>query len=431
MSEAAAPDDAIALTEAFRGGARSAVEITEAALEAAERDRLGSFWHLLAERALQRAAGLDERRAKGHLTAPLAAVPFAAKDCFDVAAVETSCGIAGDPPFPVPTVDAGAIALLEAAGAILVAKASMDQLAWGMKGDPPGFPPIRNPADPTRMAGGSSGGSAAAVGSGVVPFALGTDAGGSVRQPAGWCGVVGFKPTLGAITKAGCAPMAPSLDTVGALTRTLADQQLVAGVLCSTTSAESQTHERPRVGIVEASFSDTDPAIAQACDEALRRWEAAGATLVELDLPWPRRGLGKIYAAELAASWTDVVDPDDGRLLATVRAGLQHGAGVDAVSYLRAAQALEEVRREAVAVMGDVDVVVGPTSPIVAPPLDDPDPTAIAGRNTRVFNGLGWPALSLPLHADGLPIGLQLAARPGEDVRVLALAQALADVIER
>jgi len=431
VSDATASDDAVALREAFNSGTRSALEITEAALEAAERDKLGSFWHLLAERALRRAAELDMQRAQGSEAGPLAAVPFAAKDCFDVAGVATSCGISGESPLPTPTADAGAVALLEQAGAILVAKASMDQLAWGMKGDPLGFPPIRNPADPTRMAGGSSGGSAAAVGSGVVPFALGTDAGGSVRQPAGWCGVVGFKPTLGAITTTGCAPMAPSLDTVGILTRNLADQQLVSCVLCSAPSTESPASGNPRVGIVEAAFSDTDPVIAEACDEALRSWEAAGATLLELELPWARRGLGKIYAAELAASWSDRVDPDDERLLPSVRAGLQHGAGVDAVAYLWAMRTLDELRREAATVMSNVDVVVGPTSPIVAPPLADPDPTEIAGRNTRVFNGLGWPALSLPVKPTGLPIGLQLAARPGEDGRLLALARALADVTER
>ena len=420
--------------EAFRTRARSALEITTEALDAAARDQLGAFWHLLADRALARARDLDKQRASGATLAALAAVPFAAKDCFDVAGFPSSCGISGETVLPVPTRGGAAIALLERAGAILVAKTSMDQLAWGMKGDPLGFPPIRNPADPTRMAGGSSGGSAAAVGSGVVPLALGTDAGGSVRQPAGWCGVVGFKPTLGAIDTAGCAPMAPSLDTVGTFTRNVVDQQLVAQAVWPELGVAhpADAPTRPRVGVVDAAFGDADPVVAEACHEALRAWELCGATLVDLDLPWARRGLGKIYATELAASWTELIDPSDARLLPTVRAGLQHGAALDAVSYIRALAALEHVRQDALAAMSaaGIDVVAGPTSPIVAPPLADPDPTALAGRNTRVFNGLGWPALSLPLNTTGLPVGLQLASPPEHDARLLALAAQLADAVD-
>ena len=332
-TEEATRAQASALSDAFRSGERSALEITRAALDAAADDKLGSFWHILEERALRRATELDERRASDAECGPLACVPFAAKDCFDVSGVPSSCGISGEPLLPISSADASAIALLEQAGAILVAKTSMDQLAWGMKGDPLGFPSIRNPADPTRMSGGSSGGSAAAVGGGAIPLALGTDAGGSVRQPAGWCGVVGFKPTLGAISTAGCAPMAPSLDTIGIFSRAVGDQRLAAGALLQPARSDAQgAPVNPRVGIVEAAFSEADPAVVRACEEGLRAWERAGATLVDVDLPWARRGLGKIYAAELAASWTDLIDPEDQRLLPSVRAGLQHGNQVDAVS---------------------------------------------------------------------------------------------------
>ena len=431
---AAATGDAGATADAFRTGARSAVEITSEALDAAAGDQLGAFWQLLADRALARAAELDKLRASGATLGLLAPVPFAAKDCFDVAGLPSSCGIPGAPVMGIPTRDGAAIVLLEQAGAILVGKTSMDQLAWGMKGNPLGFAPVRNPADPTRMAGGSSGGSAAAVGSGVVPLALGSDAGGSVRQPAGWCGVVGYKPTLGAIDTAGCAPMAPSLDTVGTFSRSVADQQLVAEAMFPelARARADDAQASPRVGVVEAAFDETDPAVVQACREALDAWEAHGATLVELDLPWARRGLGKIYATELAASWTELIDPDDGRLLPTVRAGLQHGAALDAVSYVRALAALGQMREDALAAVrgAKVDAVAGPTSPMVAPPLADPDPTALAGRNTRVFNGLGWPALSLPLNTSGLPVGLQLAAPPGRDAQLLALAAQLADAVD-
>ena len=433
-TDAQARMSAAATADAFRTGARSAVEIAQTALDAAATDELGAFWHVLAERALTRAAELDTQRAEGAELGPLTAVPFAAKDCFDVAGVPTSCGISGDSALAEPAGDAPAIELLEQAGAVLIAKTSMDQLAWGMSGFSPGFPPTRNPADPTRMPGGSSGGSAAAVGSGALPLALGTDAGGSVRQPAGWCGIVGFKPTLGAIPTSGCAPMAPSLDTVGVFSRDVADQLLALDALApglgsgSGAGAAGAASTR-RLGVVEAAFEGVDPAVARSCEETLQAWETHGATLVKLDLPWVRRGLGTIFASELAASWVDVVDAADGRLLPTVRSGLEHGAAIDAVSYVKAAEALRDVRRRAATAVAELDVVAGPTSPIVAPPLSDPDPTAIAGRNTRVYNGLGWPAISVPVAADALPIGLQLAAGPGRDAELLALARELADVV--
>jgi Asp-tRNA(Asn)/Glu-tRNA(Gln) amidotransferase A subunit family amidase len=419
---------ALELSAAFRAGERSAVEITRVALDAVKADNLDCFWAVVADRAIGEAEELDRRRADGDKFGQLAAVPFVAKDCFDVAGLPTTCGISGEPVLPVPSRDAAAISALGRAGGILVAKASMDQLAWGMSGASLGFPATHNPTDPSRMPGGSSGGSAAAVASGVVPLALGTDAGGSVRQPAAWCGVFGFKPTLGSIETVGCAPMAPNLDTIGVFGRSIPEITACFSALADPRSA-TDTPSRPRVGVLPSAFEGADAAVSAACDAALKEWEAHGAELVEVDMPWPRRGLGKIYSAELAASWTDRIETDDPRLLPAVRAGLEHGGEVDAVSYLRAVQALELVRAEAAAAIADLDVVAGPTSPIVAPPLGDPDPTAMAGRNTRVFNGLGWPSISIPLEAADLPVGLQLASVSGYDRRLLAIASQLADLI--
>lgn len=420
-------NDACALNEAFCKGERSAVEIAESTLKAVEGDSLGCFWQVTAERALSRAAQLDHRRARGEELGALASVPFAAKDCFDVAGIPTTCGIAGKPLLPIPDADAVAIQALERADAVLIGKTSMDQLAWGMKGEAPDFPTVHNPVDPTRMPGGSSGGSAVAVASGLVPFALGTDAGGSVRLPAAWCGIYGFKPTLGSIDTGGCAPMAPSLDTVGVFARTLSELTRPAASLRPDTTA-GDAPPAPRVGVMREAFESADPTVVAACDDALRRWEAEGAVLLDFDLPWLRRGLGSIYACELAASWTATVDPADRRLLPTVRAGLEHGSTIDAVSYLRAMDSLRAVRVEAASSATAIDVVAGPTSPIVAPPLSDPDATPIAGRNTRVFNGLGWPSLSIPVSTEGMPVGLQLAAVAGDDRRLLAISAQLADV---
>jgi Asp-tRNA(Asn)/Glu-tRNA(Gln) amidotransferase A subunit family amidase len=221
--------------------------------------------------------------------------------------------------------------------------------------------------------------------------------------------------------------MTPSLDTVGTFSRTIADQRLALEALApdDTLDAPAQAPGAPRIGVIESAFTDVDPAVAGACENALRRWEAAGATLVALELPWVRRGLASVFSAELASFWTTVVDPADERLLPTVRAGLERGGEVDAVSYVRAIDALRHVRQEAAAAVAGLDLVAGPTSPIVAQPLGDPDPTAVAGRNTRVFNGLGWPAISIPVAGEPLPIGLQLAAAAGHDGRLLELAREL------
>lgn len=409
---------------AFRAGERSATEIVESTLEAVENDGLGSFWTVVPERALARAAELDVRRARNEKLGPLAGVPFAAKDCFDIAGLPTRCGIAGDPLSPTPDEDADAVRLLESNGAVLVGKTSMDQLAWGMKGESPGFPTTHNPVDPTRMPGGSSGGSAVAVASGLVPIALGTDAGGSVRLPAAWCGIQGFKPTLGSVPTGGCAPMAPSLDTVGVLARSTEDAHLALEALVEGIE-KLEAPSAPRVGVMQAAFEGADPEVARACDAALRQWESNGAILVDFDLPWLRRGLGSIYAAELAASWTELIEPSDERLLPTVRAGLEHGYSIDAVSYLRASRSLDHVRVDALEALESVDVVAGPTSPIVAPPLIDPDATPLAGRNTRVFNGLGWPSVSVPVSASGMPVGLQLATAGARDSELLSMVSRL------
>ena len=418
---------AVELAQDFCTGRQSASKIIQAALEAAHNDQTGAFWHILDDRALTRAQKLDTEHGHNKDLGPLAGVPFVAKDCFDIACVPTSCGIKDLADLGIPEQDSKAISLLEEAGAILIGKTSMDQLAWGMKGEALGFPRIKNPAAPTRMAGGSSGGSAAAVANGIVPIALGTDAGGSIRQPASWCGVVGFKPTLGAISVSGCMPMAPSLDTIGVISRTVTDQQLTARALNIELKGESI--DSLKVGVLTNAFNDAESETKKACEEALEQWRESGAILKEIELPWTRRGLSKIYAAELAASWLGIIDSNDIRLLPKVREGLEYGAKVSTPTYIKTIQQLHRIRAEAREEFRGIDIVAGPTSPIAAQPLADPDPTKLAGRNTRVFNGLGWPAISIPLHTDSYPVGIQLASLPGQDKQLLQSAQSLVGLL--
>lgn len=418
-------DDAVAIATAVRKRRLSAVESCTAALERAAADELGALWELAAESALAAANALDRRLHRGEDAGPLVGVPLAVKDCFDVAGLPTTCGVASLPRPAPPTDDAAAVALLRRAGAIVIAKAAMHQLAWGMSGQAPGFPPCRNPVDPARQPGGSSSGSAAAVGAGIVPLALGTDAGGSVRQPAGWCGVVGFKPTLGLVPLAGCAPMAPSLDTCGVIARSVDDCEL--GFAALTGRPPGERLDGLRVGVLADLLDSSDEQVAAAVDGALRTWSTGGATLVPFELPVERRILGPIYAAELAAGWGARVDSDPGAFGPDVHAGIAAGRQVAAVDYLAATETLARLRRDAARRLAGVDVVACPTAPVTAPLLAAPDDVTLAGRHTRIFNALGWPSISIPCGtAAGLPVGLMLAGRAGGDDLVLAAAAAAA-----
>jgi aspartyl-tRNA(Asn)/glutamyl-tRNA(Gln) amidotransferase subunit A len=321
------------------------------------------------------------------------------------------------------------VARLRRAGAIVAGKAAMHQLAWGMTGQSPGYPPCRNPLDPSRQPGGSSSGSAAAVSAGIVPLALGTDSGGSVRQPAAWCGVVGIKPALGSIPLTGCAPMAPSLDTGGVLARSVRDCKEALAALTGR-PPPSATRTEARVGVLESAFDGVAADVEHACRDALGAWAAAGAELVEIEFAWERRTLGRIYAAEFAASWGAAVDTDPRLFGDDIHAGVSTGRRILAADYLGALALVERLREQSSARASSVNVIASPSVPILPPPLDAPDSVVVAGRNTRVFNGLGWPALTLPCgRAEGLSVGLQLAALPGRDSELLALAESLESLL--
>lgn len=421
--------DATAIVHAIGSRAVSAREVVAEALAAAESDRFGCFWALDAEPALAGAAALDLALAHGERVGPLAGVPLAVKDCFALVGHPSWCGVRWRPDPPPAEVSAAAVVALAAGGAIPIGKTSMHQLAWGMSGEAPGFPVCRNPADSERMPGGSSGGSAAAVASGIVPLALGTDTGGSVRQPAAWCGIVGFKPSLGAVPLDGCAPLSQSLDTGGVLARSVRDCRLALTLLDAAFAvATAARAPRPgsgpfRIGIVEELFDGSEPGVAALCRAAIGN----AGPLEKVSLPSPRRILGPLYAAELAEAWGARAGAQPDGILDDLRASIAAGRQVLAVDYLSAQRTLGALRTEATAAAAGIDVVACPTSPMVAPPLGGPDPTRRAGHNTRVFNALGWPSVSLPCGAiDGLPVGLMLSAPQGHDTVVLAAAERIA-----
>lgn len=405
----------------------SAEEACEATLAACSTEAIGAFWELDDEGAFKQARAIDGRR--GRKMGPLAGVPFGVKDCFDVANLHSTYGVRWrDQPDPASD-DAHPVALLRGAGAIPIGKTAMHQLAWGMSGQAPGFPPCRNPFDPMLQPGGSSSGSAAAVGAGLVPIAIGTDAGGSVRQPAAWCGVVGFKPTIGAISLSGCAPMSPSLDTFGVFAQSVRDCRSVIDVLVSHSQARSW-QGAPRVGVLESAFEGVDPAVDKACRRALSAWANAGAVMVPVDLSWEVLSLGPIYGAEFAAAWGTRVDEEHGAIGQDVRTGIVYGRTIASEDYLATVRALGVARRTARLRTREVDVVACPTTPTLPPPLDQSDDVRAVGRNTRIFNALGWPALSLPCGwSRGGPLALMIAAPSFQDLVLLDACEHLEGVL--
>jgi Asp-tRNA(Asn)/Glu-tRNA(Gln) amidotransferase A subunit family amidase len=383
------------------------------------RDDLGAFWHV-------------ELQAGGN--GPLAGRTVAWKDCVAVAGMPRSSGA----PFlaEVCERDATVAARFRAAGAATLGKLAMHQLAWGMMGQTPGRPPVRNPHDPTRIPGGSSSGSAVAVAAGLVDFAPGTDTGGSIRAPAAMCGVVGFKPSFGLLPLDGILGNSRSLDHVGPIARNVADTALAFDVMAG---REPRPVERARigdlrVGVLERHFcDDLDPGVERAFRAALEALAAAGATLQAADIGWQDDPtvLRDIFNCEPVAWYADGVlaDPEDYEPY--IVQDLRDGLATPMLQYMQSLDRLDRVRERGLAGLAGHDVVTSVTVPMPPAPIDGPDITLTANRNTKPFNALGWPTISVPCGVDdlGLPVGLQIAGWPGDDDRVLAVAAAVEAVL--
>jgi Asp-tRNA(Asn)/Glu-tRNA(Gln) amidotransferase A subunit family amidase len=293
--------------------------------------------------------------------------------------------------------------------------------------------PCRNPRDPGRMTGGSSSGSAAAVGAGIVPLALGTDTAGSVRIPAALCGVVGTVPARGALPSAGVFPLSKTLDRVGVLTGTVADARYAVAALGGLDLPDDEAVAAPRLGILaDPELLDCSPEVTEAYRACLDRFADAGAWVVEVKPPNWRlltETAFDIQGAEAAAVHSELAariedyQPD-------VQDRLRVAAEVPGWRYVRALERRATLTEEVGQLLSTVDAVVLPTAPITAPPLDAAEADVASGqapvrdlllRNNRPLNVTGYPAMSLPLPTAGLPVGLQLIA--GDDARVLAVAQ--------
>lgn len=368
------------------------------------------------------------------VSGPLAGVRIAVKDNIDVAGWPTHAG--SDAPGDEPAdADAPAVALLRHAGAVVAAKTRMDEFAMTTYG-----PGMRNPHDETRSVGGSSGGSALAVAAGGFCIALGTDTGGSVRIPASYCGVTGFKPTYGRIPVDGIVPLSSSLDHVGVFGCCVAATREAFSAL-SWVPAGSREHGGPfpleglHIGIPrEAYLAFSVDAVRSAFDEVLERLRAEGAVLVEVDLPDPREVLDAQYTIGLSeALWYhEERFADLDRHGATMVEVLDRARGFSAADYDNAQHTRAAFGEQVSRLFSDIDVLATPTTPTPAPRIGEPrmqlgseEIDTLSGTlwYTAVFNGTGLPAISIPIGAGPLPIGLQLVTRSGEDEFLLDVAE--------
>lgn len=446
---------AIAIAEAVRAGRISARAETEAALcRVANRNpAMNALVSVDAAASLAEAEAVDRRLAAGEVL-PLAGVPVAVKDTIWVAGRRVTQGSRLFADFTAPA-DAIAVERLRRAGAVVIGMANTSEFACKGVTTNPLFGPTRHPLDPDLTPGGSSGGPAVAVAAGLVPLALGTDAGGSSRRPPAHVGVVGFKPSFGAIP---CGPgfpdPVPGLSVLAPIAATVADAALMFEALAG---PDPRDPDSAAVAFMDANLADSRPVetltvaysprfglrapmdkdVADAVDRAVEALAAAGARIVRRDPVWPagvsETALMPLQHAGLAALYGDAFRRDPGRFDPDIAAQIESGLALTGARVAAASLLGVAVARAYAEAFSDVDLMVGPTVPCVAWPLDRPGPEAIGGwpvppRAHAVFtplvNHARAPALSLPCGAgrDGLPVGLQILGPRGADRRVLRFA---------
>ncbi len=433
----------------------SSVELAAAALQRIERlnPSTNAMQTVMAEAARQRAKQADEELARGEGRGPLHGIPIAVKDLFCTKGVRTT---GGSKLFEdhVPDHDATVVEWLRAGGAVLIGKTGMHELAYGITSSNPHFGAIRNPWDRDRIPGGSSGGSGAAVAAGMVPMAMGSDTGGSIRIPAAFCGVVGLKPTYGRVSRYGAMALGFSLDHMGPLTRSVRDAGAVLNVIAGHDPRDETSSRRPvenyvpdiepslrglRIGLPENFyFERLDPDVEAAVRAAFREAESRGAEIVPLPVP-DIAAINTVARVILMAEASALLEPQleqRDQFGTDVLALLDQGRLLPATDYINAQRLRRAMQREFARLWLRVDCLFTPTSPVTAPRIgettatisgQDEDVRLASTRLVRAINLLGLPAVSIPCGVDrrGLPIGLQIVGQPFAEAPILRVAQAL------
>lgn len=448
----------------------SARELTQAYLDKIHQlnPALNAYVTITAEQALAQADAADSRRAKGNAS-PLTGIPIAHKDIFCTRGVLTACGSHMLHNFIAPY-DATVVERLEQAGAIMLGKTNMDEFAMGSSNETSWFGPVRNPWDQARVPGGSSGGSAAAVAAGLCAMATGTDTGGSIRQPASFCGLTGLKPTYGRVSRWGMIAFASSLDQAGPLTRSAEDAALMMNAIAGTDLRDSTCLElgfedftaklnQPlaglRIGLPREHFTkDLNPAVQTILQNAIRTLESLGASFKEVSLPNNYLSVPAYYViapAEASANLSrfDGVrfgyrceNPDNLEDLYKRSRGEGFGdevkrrimvgtyalsAGYYDAYYIKAQKIRRLIKQDFDLAFNDVDLILGPTSPHTAFKLgekvSDPVTMYLEDIYTIAVNLASLPGMSLPAGMlNGLPIGMQLVGPSLSESRLLNVA---------
>ena len=416
-------------------------------------ERLNSFITLLADKATAAAASAESEIQSGDYRGPLHGIPIGLKDLYYTKGIRTTVGSKIMRDF-IPDYDAAVTERFRDAGAILLGKLQMHEFALGATSENPHDGPARNPWDTTRITGGSSGGSGSAVAAGQCMAALGSDTGGSIRIPASACGIVGHKPTFGRVSRIGVFPLANSLDTVGPMTRTVRDAAIVMNCIAGYDERDQSSANRldedftrllgqditgMRIGMPQEYFYDMiEDEVTTAVQEAACTLEGLGAHVEECSIPALNDSIsisGTILLTEAAEIHLDNLREHADDFGADVRGRLEEGAMTPAVSYIAAQRARSEFNRAIADSMKTYDILLAPTTALGAPRLGDrvvdvggvqEAKLAIMPRLTRPHNICGIPTVSVPcgFTSEGLPIGMQLAARPFEDALALQVAHA-------
>lgn len=454
------------LLEQLASGDLTARALVEKALKRA--GEVENYHVLLAvteERALTRADEIDAKRARGESAGKLGGIPFIAKDNMLVYGAPTTAAAKILDNFEAPF-QAEAIERLEAEGAICIGKANLDAFAHGGSTENSAYGPTKNPHDETRVPGGSSGGSAAAIALDITPFALGTDTGGSIRQPASFTGVVGMKPTYGTVSRYGVVAMASSTDVIGPITRTAEDAALVLEIMSGRDSKDATTLsdffvpttvDAPlKIGVIKEWMDEgVDSEVRDAVEHAITQLKAKGHVIEEVSLPSLKYGLAVYYIVVPAEVASNLARYDGVRygaaqpaqnlaeLYANTRA---HGfmpenqrrimignyvlsSGYYDAYYRKAQQVRTVMINEFNEILSHYDMLIGPVAPTPAFKLGentaDPLKMYLADIMTVPASLAGLPAVSVPIAVEGLPIGLQIIGKQRADAQVLALATQL------
>jgi aspartyl-tRNA(Asn)/glutamyl-tRNA(Gln) amidotransferase subunit A len=444
--------DAVSIAAAVREGKVSAVEVTKAAIAriAAQDNQLNCFTAVTAETALTDAVCIDREIAQGNNPGTLAGVPFAVKNLFDIAGLTTLTGSKINAENPAASQDATAVAKLKQAGAVLVGALNMDEYAYGFVTENSHYGATHNPHDLQRVAGGSSGGSAAAVAAGLVPLTLGSDTNGSIRVPAALCGVFGLKPTYGRLSRAGVALFSSSFDHIGLFARSVQDIATVFDALQGEDDRDPICTKRsPELVLPQLEQDISDIRIAIAADYFTKGAEAEALAAVQniadaldvteyVTIPEAHRARAAAFvitASEGANLHLDQLRCRPQDFDSATRDRFLAGALIPSSWYLQAQRFRKWYRDRVREVFQNVDVILAPTTPISAP---------LIGQQTMILDGeeilvrphlglftqplsfIGLPVLSVPIQRqNALPLGVQLIAAPYNEALILRVAAAL------